>query len=149
MFLLAVLAPLVALATGVVAASTLARDSLITVPISKRTDFDGIPNFAKRDREHLRNLVKRSGHRPRCSKTLDMPLNNTGGVYVATIGIGEPATDCESCKFLSHMVSYILAQDRLILDSGSATTWVGANKPYVETKSSVKTKNRVVSIASH
>jgi hypothetical protein len=46
-------------------------------------------------------------------------------------------------------VSYILAQDQLLVDSGSAITWVGANKHYVETKSSVKTKNSVVSIASH
>jgi hypothetical protein len=46
-------------------------------------------------------------------------------------------------------VSYILAQDQLLVDSGSAITWVGANKNYVETKSSVKTKDSVVSIASH
>lgn len=47
------------------------------------------------------------------------------------------------------MVPYILAKDRLIVDSGSALTWVGANKPYVKTKSSVKTKDSAVSIASH
>ena len=46
-------------------------------------------------------------------------------------------------------VTYILAQDQLLVDSGSATTWVGANKAYVETKSSVKTKDSVVSIASY
>ncbi len=47
------------------------------------------------------------------------------------------------------MVAYILAQDQLLLDSGSALTWVGANnKSYVKTKTSVKTKESVVSIAS-
>ena len=52
-------------------------------------------------------------------------------------------------KFLPRIVSYILAQDRLLLDTGSAITWVGANKPYVPTKNSVKTKESAVCIASH
>jgi hypothetical protein len=46
-------------------------------------------------------------------------------------------------------VSYILAQDRLLVDSRSSFTWVGANKAYVGTKNSVKTKDTVVSIASY
>jgi hypothetical protein len=152
MFLLAGLAPLVVLATGVVADSSVARDSLIRFPISKRINFNGILDFSRRDREHLSNLVKRSGHQRQSSivnKTSNIPLNNTGGIYVATIGVGEPATNCESCRFLPSMVSYILAQDRLIVDSGTALTWVGANNPYVETKSSVKTEDSAVSIASH
>jgi hypothetical protein len=114
LLLAAILVPLVVLATGVVADSTPARDSLIKVPISKRTNFNGIlPDFAKRDREHLRNLVKRSGHRRKCStgnKTPpSIPLNNTGGIYVATIGVGEPATNCEYFDFLPRMVPYIFA----------------------------------------
>ena len=37
-------------------------------------------------------------------------------------------------------------KDRLIVDTGSANTWVGANKPFVETATSVKTSNLEVSI---
>ena len=146
MLLFAGLALLAVLATGV------AADSLITVPISKLTDFNGMPDFIKRDREHLRNLVKRGGHRRQSSTVNEPPsilLNNTGGIYVATIGIGEPATNCEWCKFLPLKVSYTLTQDRLLVDSGSAVTWVGADKHYVKTKSSVNTKMSVVSIAPH
>ena len=154
MLLFAGLAPLVVLATGVLADSPLARDSLVTVPISKRIDLNGIPDFIKRDREHLRNLVKRGGHRRQFStanKTPSVLLNNNGSIYVATIGIGEPATNCESCKFLPRKVSYTLTQDRLLVDSGSAMTWVGADKhrDYVKTKNSVNTKMSVVSIAPH
>ena len=151
MLLLTGLAPLVVLVTGVVADPSLARDSLIRVPVSQRTSFYGITDFTPRGREHLRNLVKRGGHRRQSStvnKTPSIPLNNTGGIYVATIGVGEPATECESCNFLPLMVPYILSKDQLLLDSGSALTWVGANKPYVKTKSSVKTKDTAVSIAS-
>lgn len=149
--LLSGLVPLAVLATAVAADPPLARDSLIAMPISKRVNFNGIPEFTKRDREHLRSLVKRGGHRLRSStvnKTPSIPLNNTGGGYVVTLGVGQPATNCESCKFLPRMVSYILAQDRLLLDSGSALTWVGSSKPYVKTESSVKTKDSAVSIAS-
>jgi hypothetical protein len=104
MLLSAGLAPLVLLVAGVIADPSLARDSLITVPISKRTDFNAIPDFTKRDRERLRQLVERSSHRRQSStvsKAPDIPLNNTGGIYVATIGVGNPATNCEFCKFLS------------------------------------------------
>lgn len=97
--LLSGLASLAVLATGVVNNPSLARDSLIAVPISKRVDFNGIPDFTKRDREHLRNLVKRGGHRHRSltvNKTPSMPLNNTGGGYVVTVGVGQPPTNCES-----------------------------------------------------
>ena len=152
MFLFAGFVPLVVLATGLVADPSLAHDSLLVVPISKRTNFDGVPDFSKRDREHLRNLAKRSSHRRRSStadKAAHTPLNNTGGIYVATIGVGSPPTNCESCKFPLLMVSYILSKDQLLVDSGSAITWVGANKHYVETTSSVKTKESVVSIRPH
>ena len=99
MFLFTGLAPLIVLATGLVADPSLARDSLVRVPISKRTNFNGISDFSKRDREHLGSLVKRGRHRRQSStvnKVADIPLNNTGGVYVATIGVGDPPTSCES-----------------------------------------------------
>jgi hypothetical protein len=157
MFLFVGLALLVVLATGLLAEPSLAHHSLIKVPISKRTTgFNGISDFAKRDREHLRNLVARKRDCARrqsstASKIVDIPLNNTGGIYVATIGVGDPKKECESCRFLPRMVSYIPAQDRLIVDTGSGFTWVGANtaNPYVKTKSSVKTKDSVVSVMSY
>ena len=139
-------APLVALATSIVADPSVARDSLITVPISKH--INRAPDFIKRDREHLRSLVRR-GHRWQSltvNKSPDTPLNNTGGIYVATIEVGEPATKCESFQLLPRMIPYILTLDQLLVDTGSAITWVGANtgKPYVQTKSSVKTHNSAV-----
>ena len=119
MLLFAGFAPLVVLATGVAADFPLARDSLITVPISKRIDFNGIPDFIKRDREHLRDLVKRGGHRRQFStanKTPSILLNNTGGIYVATIGIGEPATNCESCNFcLARSLILLPKTDSLLI----------------------------------
>lgn len=152
MLLLTGLAPLVVLATGLVANPSLARTPLLKVPISKRADFN--TEFIKRDWEHLRNLGKRGVHQCRSStvnKIADILLNNIGGIYVANVSVGDPPTTCESCSFLSPTIraSHILAQDQLLVDSGSAITWVGANKSYVETKCSVKTKDFAVCIVSH
>jgi hypothetical protein len=150
MLLVAGLAPLVVLATSVVANPSVARDSLITVPISKHINFNGAPDFIKRDREHLKNLVRR-GRRWQSlavNKTPDITLNNTGGIYVATIGVGEPATKCEFFQLLPRIIPYILNLDQFLVDTGSAITWVGANtgNPYVQTKSSVKTHNSAVGL---
>ena len=101
LLLLAGLAPsLVVLAAGVVADPPFARDTLLTVPISKRINYNGIYDLTKRDREHFTNLVKRGGgHRRQSSNINKIPsilINNTGIGYVATIAVGSPPTNCES-----------------------------------------------------
>ena len=42
----------------------------------------------------------------------------------------------------------MLILDDLIIDTGSSNTWVGGNKPYKETTTSVKTSDMVVRIVS-
>ena len=97
MLLLAGLAPLIVLVAGIVADSSPHGQSLLKVPITKHVDYNG---FIKRDREHLRNFVRRGGHRRQSStesKTADMLLNNTAGIYIATVSVGNPPTACEFC----------------------------------------------------
>jgi cathepsin E len=99
----------------------------------------------------LNNLVSGGKH---SSSTLDethnLPLNKTGIVYSASVGIGDPPTYCESYQFSPGTISYsyMPISDNLILDTGSANTWVGANKEYQVTSSSVKTGDFVVRIVS-
>jgi hypothetical protein len=98
MLLLAGLAPLVALVAGVVTGSSPPSHSFLTVPITKHVDFNGMSDFIKRDPGHLRDLVKRGGHRRQSStgnKVADILLNNTGSGYVATVSVGNPPTSCE------------------------------------------------------
>ena len=79
----------------------------------------------------------------------DVPLNDSAIAYSANIGVGSsPCTYCESCQFLPGMVSYMPILDNLIIDTRSANTWVGANKPYSKTKTSVKTDDFLVRIVS-
>ncbi len=48
------------------------------------------------------------------------------------------------------MVSYMTPiLDSLIVDTGSAITWVGANASYVKTSTSVNTSETVVSVMSY
>lgn len=147
MFLIASLTYLVVLATGIVAGPTVIRDdSHISLPISRHLNHDGNLGIIQRDRSRLNNRKR--------SSILDephsLPLNNTGIVYSARVGIGDPPTYCECYQFSPGVssYSYMPISDSLILDTGSANTWVGANKEYQVTSSSVKTGDFVVRIVS-
>ena len=106
--LVSVLATFLQLVAARVAADPIVpRNSPVTLPIMKRLNVTQSGSFkpAQRDLIRSRNLVKRD------SSTLDgitnIPLNenSTIGIYTASIGVGNPATVCESCQFLPGMVS--------------------------------------------
>jgi len=59
-------------------------------------------------------------------KGLNSPADNRAVSYIATVGVGSPPTNYD-----------------LIIDTGSANTWIGSTKPYVKTKTSHKTSNTV------
>jgi hypothetical protein len=91
--------------------------------------------------------VQRRGAAP-SEGIADVPatVKTTLGGYYASIDVGNPPTSCESCPFLPGIVSYMHILDDLLIDTGSSMTWVGGNKPYVATDTSVKTSNIMVSI---
>jgi hypothetical protein len=107
---------------------------------------NGKLDLIQRDRKHSKNSVK-DGQR-RSPSTFSLTVSDTGIVYVTSVGIGEPATSCESSQLPPGIVSYMPNLDNLILDTASANTWVGANQSYIMTSSSVKTGDSVVSIVS-
>lgn len=125
MLLITSLIPLILLSTGIAGGTTVIRDSHISLSISRHLNHNGNLGIIQRDRKRLDNLVSGGKH---SSSTLDETHNllkyNTGIVYSASVGIGDPPT-----------------YYNLILDTGSANTWVGANKEYQVTSSSVKTGN--------
>jgi hypothetical protein len=152
--LVAVLAPFVELSARVTAVPNVSRNSLLRFPIKKHINLNnpGSSNLAQRDLIRSRNLVERVQRRDSSTleETVNAPLtlNLSEGVYTASIGVGSPPTFCESCQFLPGIVSYMPISDELLVDTGSSNTWVGANKPYLATNTSVKTSNKVVSIDS-
>ncbi|KAK3835590.1 MAG: acid protease [Linnemannia gamsii] len=58
------------------------------------------------------------------AEQLSAPLQNQAKYYIATVKIGTPATEY-----------------KLLVDTGTSNTWIGANTPYVPTSSSNKTPN--------
>ena len=62
--------------------------------------------------------------------------------------MGTPPTECTCVAELCRAKPYLTRDiDTLILDTGSANTWVGASKAYVVTGTSEDTGEPVVSIA--
>jgi cathepsin E len=144
MLLLAPLAPFVVLATRVVAGPTVDDDNLVSVPITKRISSVGTLKVVQNDNKRSRFLLK--GGQQDESLIPDVPLNDASFAYTADIAVGDPPTLCESCQFRPRMVSYILILDQLIVDTGSSNTWVGLNKNFVKTKTSMETSSSFVSI---
>jgi cathepsin E len=153
-FLVTVLAPFVVLATRVVANPLLFRDSSIPISLSitKQIDSNGKFNPVRTDRRRIKGLSQLdTSHLPSDDTSDGLPLDNTVANYLASIGVGNPPTNCKSCRFnvLSSMVFYMIPiLDSLIVDTGSANTWVGAFAPYAKTNTSVNTSETVVSAMS-
>ncbi|KAN0103724.1 aspartic peptidase A1 [Russula decolorans] len=125
MLLLATLAPFVVLATSVVASPTADGDKLVSIPITKRISPAGMLNVVQKDNKRARFLLK--GGQQHESVTPDVPVNDAGNIYTADIGVGDPPT-----------------QYQLIVDTGSSNTWVGSNKAYIKTKTSIKTSDSFI-----
>ncbi|KZS98725.1 acid protease [Sistotremastrum niveocremeum HHB9708] len=109
------------------------RDSFITVPIARKFAAAGSRNFVEADRARALALISRgkanAAARARGLSNAAVgadPVSNQAVTYFASVGVGSPPTQYE-----------------LIVDTGSSNTWIGANKSYVKTSTSVDTENAV------
>ena len=73
-----------------------------------------------------------------------LPIENDIVTYVATVGVGSPATECRLFVSLHVAADMNIIIDSLLIDTGSSNTWVGAGKKFVKTGTSVQTKDHVV-----
>jgi cathepsin E len=88
-------------------------------------------NLVKHDRARAASLIARGNAKAKGQFNVDAtivnePVDNQVTSYIATIGVGSPATNYA-----------------LLVDTGSSNTWVGATNPYVKTSTSVQTSNNV------
>ncbi|KAI9450012.1 aspartic peptidase A1 [Lactarius psammicola] len=121
-------APLTAVLLLVVSAAAnplVIRNSPVSLPFVRRFNFTSARDLIRKDQTRARDLVavsqvKRSG------SPGNVAITNTGVSYEANVGIGVPPT------FYNMLV-----------DTGSANTWIGALKPYVPTGSSVPSSDSV------
>ena len=60
------------------------------------------------------------------------------------MGVGSPPTNCEILDVRRvKVLTFMYLVDRLLIDTGSSNTWVGAAQSYVATSTSVNTGNSV------
>ncbi|KAG2078618.1 family A1 protease [Suillus decipiens] len=107
------------LVLSITASPVKTANSPTSVPITHRLNFsNGTYNVVAHDRARLQALGDHSKHGQRNN----VPLTNNVFVYSISVDIGNPP------------ISY-----NLLLDSGSAITWVGASTPYEMSPGSVYT----------
>lgn len=163
MLLVAVLAPFLVLATVVAAhpkVPNAIRNTHRSLPFSKHINVSGAISPVKKDVKRIGHFVKHTAQRVEHKvKHLrdateedpapELNLTNVVMGYVAKVGVGNPPTYCESHHLLPLIVFYMPVLDSLIVDTGRAVTWVGANAPYKITNTSVNASESVVSILSY
>ncbi|KAH8099771.1 acid protease [Cristinia sonorae] len=118
------------LALAVAANPLFGRDQpRVTLPIAKRVNATGTVNLLQRDQARAKGLKRLGAARTGgfvSDAVISIPATNQLVEYTVNVGVGSPATTYE-----------------LLIDTGSSNTWVGANKAFVKTSTSVQTKDRV------
>ena len=125
-------------ALSIAASPVEVRDSLITLPIARRLNIsNGTINISQHDQARV-------DASPLDHRDFDIPTLNVGIKYTVAIGIGNIDTRCkfnlEREVAAANGLSYT---DQLMIDTGSANTWIGAAKPYVRASTSVDLNQRV------
>ncbi|KAJ7509624.1 acid protease [Mycena galericulata] len=119
------LLPAILLALRVATGSVLVEDSFVSLPISRRFNFTGSATIAQQDLARVQAIKSRKSSIP-SRQAISKPVKNSFGYYVASVGVGIPATTYQ-----------------LLVDASSSNTWVGASRNYVRTSTSVKTSDSV------
>ncbi|KAI0664356.1 aspartic peptidase A1 [Cubamyces menziesii] len=112
-------------------------DNLVTLPIAKHFNFTGSGKILQHDQARTRSLRDRAitratGTPPPSSEVGSVPITNQIIAYTAFVKIGAPPTGYT-----------------LVIDTGSANTWVGAEQPFVTTSSTRDTGNDVAMSYGH
>jgi cathepsin E len=110
-----------------VVAKPVVVDNFVTLPISRRFNFNSTRTLVDRDLARVNHLRTRAAakHAGR-AVAVNEPVDNQAVTYVAAVGVGSPATTYQ-----------------LLVDTGSSNTWVGATQAYVRTSTSVATGQEV------
>ncbi|KAJ7131383.1 aspartic protease [Mycena epipterygia] len=112
-----------------VVAKPVVVDNFVTLPISRRFNFNSTRTLIERDLARVNHLRARAAAKHAGRAVVNEPVDNQAVNYVAAVGVGSPAT--------------VKSANQLLVDTGSSNTWVGATQAYVRTSTSVSTSNRV------
>ncbi|KAH0591103.1 Polyporopepsin [Termitomyces sp. J132] len=122
------------LALAVSANPVVVRDSPVKLPLARRLNVTSVHNLIRHDLTRAKHLRTRAEALSKgvsagvfsSDAIVDESVDNQVVSYIASIGVGSPATTYD-----------------LIVDTGSSNTWVGAGTSYKTTSTSSRTSNRV------
>jgi len=88
------------LASSVAANPVVINRSPVTLPISRRVNFTSIHNLVRHDQARAKALkakgsAKAAGVSFHNDAVISSPADNQAVVYIATVGVGIPPTNCE------------------------------------------------------
>lgn len=142
----------VLLALAVSANPIVVRDNLIRLPFAKQFNVTAgtAGNLLKADQARAAALKAHGSAKSAGTLAKDavvsFTVQNQAVTYVASVGVGSPATTCKPRKVvLDELIGTPIILDSLLIDTGSSNTWVGAGKAFVHTSTTVQTSNKVVS----
>ncbi|KIK53702.1 hypothetical protein GYMLUDRAFT_49234 [Collybiopsis luxurians FD-317 M1] len=121
----------VALALSVAASPVVVvdRSPTLSIPLTRMNNFNSGHNIIAHDQARLQSF-RDQANTPASGQTLTKrqaaPVTNAGVNYVASVSIGADNS-----------------QYRLLVDTGSSNTWVGANQPYTPSSTSTDTGHSV------
>jgi hypothetical protein len=76
------------------------RDPLVVLSMSKQLNTSRISNIVKNDRARARQLLSKTLERRFSLAEVNEPVTNVAGViYLASVGIGSPPTQCKAHAF--------------------------------------------------
>ena len=116
MFQTAPLTGLILLAICVAANPIVVRDNLVSLAIARQLKFTGSKDLVNRDRARAKQLFSFSNAKQGdylsadSDTTIGLDATNAASSYRTTVGIGSPATSCEShqSSFIELMMDSIL-----------------------------------------
>jgi cathepsin E len=97
-------------AVGVAANSVVIRQGPVTLPLARRVNVTGPNDLVQKDRARAKHIIANAQAKALgahgSGTVVSAGVTNTGIRYEASVGIGNPATYCKSCRYDPHMESH-------------------------------------------
>ena len=97
-------------AVGIAANSVVIRQGPVSLPLARHINVTGLNDLVQKDRARAKNMFAhgqakaRGAHGP--GTVIGVGVTNTGIIYEARVGVGNPITYCKSFRYKPRMESH-------------------------------------------
>jgi hypothetical protein len=97
-------------AVGIAANSVVIRQGPVSLPLARHINVTGPNDLVQKDRARAQNLVAniqaKAGVARGPGTVVSVGVTNVGVTYEVTVGVGNPATNCKSCRYKLRIGSH-------------------------------------------